>query len=241
MNEKRVCNGDSSFVTLTYDDAHLYEIWQEKGCSTLVREHPQLFMKRLRKKLGDGIRFYGCGEYGETTRRPHYHILLFNRDFDDKKFYKKAPRGENLYTSALLEELWPFGFNVIGDVSFDSCAYVARYVTKKLTGEDTEWHYGGRLPEFPMMSRRPGIGSGYFEKYKDEIYAHDSIVVNGVECTPPRYYDARYELLDSDRLALLKAKRMRAAVDMTRGQTNRRRVTMEKFELEKLKLKRRSV
>ena len=43
MNEKRVCNGDSSFVTLTYDDAHLYEIWQEKGCSTLVREHPQLF------------------------------------------------------------------------------------------------------------------------------------------------------------------------------------------------------
>nr|QJB19059.1 MAG: replication initiator protein [Microvirus sp.] len=235
MHEKRVCNAESSFVTLTYDNKNM-----PSECSLSVRDL-QLFMKRLRKRTGDGVRFYACGEYGETTFRPHYHILLFNRDFSDKKFYKNAGCGEKLWNSSTLDELWPFGFNVIGDVTFDSCAYVARYIVKKITGDKAEAHYGGRLPEFTVMSRRPGIGFSWYEKYGEHAYALDSVVMNGKEIRPPRYYDTKYELVDSDQLALLKKKRLRAAIDATRGETNRRRVTKEEFERQKLTLKQRSV
>lgn len=107
------CN---EFVTLTYDDKHM------PPDGGLVRRDPQLFMKRLRKLKGNGIRFYGCGEYGDTTLRPHYHFLLFNCHFGDKKFFKKAVSGERLYTSDELYELWPYGMNVIGSVTFDSAA-----------------------------------------------------------------------------------------------------------------------
>ena len=123
------------FVTLTYNDVNLPE---DRG---LHYKHFQDFMKRLRKKYGEGIRFYMCGEYGEQLGRPHFHACLFNHDFDDKKLWKTTDSNSKLYRSKELEELWPFGYSSVGDVNFESAAYVARYIMKKVNGEAAELHY----------------------------------------------------------------------------------------------------
>lgn len=209
------------FLTLTYDDKHLPKD------KSLVREHPQAFLKRLRDRLSPvKFRFYGCGEYGEKSARPHYHLILFGMDFLDKKYYKMSKTGEKLYTSKFCEEVWPFGYNVIGDVTFQSCAYVARYVTGKIKGEPAEKHYNGRLPEFPMYSLKPGIGSTWFAKYGAHAYEFDSVIMNGKPVRPPRFYDGRFEVLDADRLALLKVARRRA-VDRKDNTSSRRHVKEE--------------
>lgn len=243
MHEKMM-HDDNIFLTLTYDAAHL------PTDGTLVRRHLQLFMKRLRKKKGRGVRFYACGEYGETTRRPHYHLLLFNCDFGDKKFYKLAKRGERLYTSETVRSLWPYGFNVLGDVSFDSAAYVARYIMKKVTGPLAEDFYSwtdadGVLhsvePEFTVMSRRPGIGLLWFEKYGEHAYKFDSVVMNGREIRPARYYDTKFELIDGDMLMQLKEKRRKKALVHRSDNVPDRRRVKETVEILRLAQAKRDV
>lgn len=204
MHEKRM-HTDSCFVTLTYDDKHL------PTGNTLVLDDLQRFMKRLRKNYPAGLRFFGCGEYGEKTLRPHYHLLLLNSDFADKRLIKTGPE-YNLYASATLSKLWPMGNHALGDVNFHSAAYVARYCMKKITGPKSEAHYNGRTPEFLVMSRRPGLASAYVNKYASELYAHDNCIVNGVPSSLPRFYDTKYASLNDTceaRLAVLKIARRR--------------------------------
>lgn len=134
MHESKL-HDRNCFITLTYDEAHLPP---DRG---LHYRDFQLFMKRLRKRFGDNIRFYMCGEYGEKVGRPHFHACLFGHDFDDKKLWSTTPAKSKLYRSESLEELWPNGFSSVGDVTFESAAYVARYITKKITGEAAESHY----------------------------------------------------------------------------------------------------
>lgn len=178
----------NSFVTLTYN---------EESCPTsLCYRDFQLFMKRLRREQGR-VRFYMCGEYGETFRRPHFHACLFGCHFADRVFYRRVGSGFNLYRSEVLERLWPFGFSSIGDVTFESAAYVARYIVKKVTGAAAAMHYvtdDGEVlePEFTRMSLKPGIGARWYEKFSSEVYPRDYVVVRGVKCKPPRYYDKRY-------------------------------------------------
>lgn len=188
------------FVTLTYDDDHL------PTNNSLDYRHYQLFMKRLRKDFsGRKVRFYMCGEYGEQFQRPHFHALLFNCFFTDRKQYTKLPSGSWLYSSERLSELWPYGFSSIGDVTFESAAYISRYCMKKVTGPAAQAHYErvdwatGELysvtPEFNKMSLKPGIGAEWFRKYRSEVYTNnidgtkDFVVVRGVKMKPPRYYD----------------------------------------------------
>lgn len=213
MHEKQVSSA-SVFVTLTYDDEHM------PVGGSLVKRDIQLFMKRLRKEYGNGIRFFACGEYGERTRRPHYHVLLYNIDFGDKRYFKQSKGGFPLYTSQSLERLWSFGHCLLGAVTFDSAAYVARYIVKKVTGDRARDHYevvdsDGIIhhiePEFTVMSRRPGIGLRWYQKFGDQVYVWDSCIMNSREVRPPRYYDVKFELLDPERMALLKLKRRRAA------------------------------
>lgn len=232
MHEKQM-HADNVFLTLTYDDRHLPD------GGTLVRKDPQLFLKRLRKKYGEGIRFYGCGEYGELSARPHYHFILFNFRCPDLRYYKSTRSGEKLFTSDCIKGLWPYGFNVLGDVSFKSCAYVARYVTGKIKGDLAEAHYAGRLPEFSMMSRNPGIGSKWFQEYGPASYKWDAIVMNGKEVRPPRFYDTRFEVLDAASLAALKVKRRRAAVLSKADNTKERRIVKE--QVLRLNLKHREM
>lgn len=228
MHERRMHDA-ASFITLTYDPKRV------PSGATLVKRDLQLFNKRLRESAGR-FRFYACGEYGEKGHRPHYHEILFGLDFWDKKPFKKNGRGEQLYTSELLERTWGLGFCTIGDVSFDSCAYVARYCMARVTGEKAAAHYGQRIPEFCLMSRRPGIGAAYYDKYGAEIVAHDSVIVNGVEVTPPRYYDGKFEAIDPAALERLKCVRRQEARKYRADNTPDRRKVREKVLVAKLNL-----
>lgn len=227
MHEKKM-HESSVFLTLTYDDAHV-----PKGY-TLVKRDLQLFLKRLRKIKGSGLKFFACGEYGETTLRPHYHVILFGTHFPDMKLFKKSGNYP-LYASAELDGIWMNGFCTIGQVDFHSCAYVSGYVTKKITGEKAEAHYRGRLPEFCVMSRGGRVGKGlsygYFEKFGDDAYKHDNVIVNGHESPLPRYYDKHYEIVDFKRLELLKSQRRIEA--KRKKLTARRRRDIEAFLIAK--------
>lgn len=211
----------NSFVTLTYGDEFM-----PPGGSLCVRD-VQLFMKRLRKsREPERIRFFLGGEYGEENARPHYHALLFNCGFRDRVPFGKNKRGEILYTSRELSDLWsvdgrPIGHCTIGEVTFDSAVYCAKYALKKVNGDAAFEHYQvfdesgeifERVPEFAVMSRRPGIGAPYYAKYGNEVRAHDTVVINGREVRPPRFYDTRTEVVDSTRLDRLKSTRKRKAV-----------------------------
>lgn len=221
------------FVTLTYNDKFL-----PPGGSVCLRD-VQLFMKRLRfekkSSKSNPIRFFLGAEYGDENRRPHYHALLFNCGFGDARPFGKNPRGEMLYISDELSRLWSvdgetMGHCTIGAVTLESAVYCAKYAFKKIVVTDAspqeardrwEQHYVvydgdgcvyERDPEFAVMSRRPGIGSGYYEKYGAELLAHDNIRVDGRFVRPPRFYDTRSEASASERFAVIKAARKRAAV-----------------------------
>jgi hypothetical protein len=190
---------ENSYITLTYDDEHL------PPDRSLRYEDFQLFMKRLRKHFtGRRVRFYMCGEYGETTHRPHYHACLFNVGFADKLYFKST-NGFKLYTSRLLRELWPLGSHLVGDVSFQSAAYVARYCMTKVTGQfagqrcDVSTGEISRfVPEFNHMSLKPGIGAMWFDRFKSDVFPLDHVVVRGSESRPPRYYDVKLARVDPD-------------------------------------------
>jgi hypothetical protein len=209
----------NAYVTLTYSN----EFLPEGG--TLVLRDLQLFMKRLRKaknsNVNNPLRFFAGAEYGEDNGRPHYHLLLFNCHFPDMCYHTVNKRGEPLYVSKELSELWFQGHSTIGEVTFDSAVYCAKYALKKVTGDAAKDHYAvydengivyDRVPEFAVMSRRPGIGANYYERYGAEVRAHDSVVVDGRECRPPRYYDVRSETVDPVQHALNKRKRKRLSV-----------------------------
>lgn len=200
------------FITLTYDDEHM------PFPPSLYYPDFQRFMKRLRKDFAPAkIRFFMCGEYGEENFRPHYHACIFGTEFDDRVLWERRPGGD-VFRSARLEKLWPFGYSSVCELSFETAAYVARYILKKVTGDLAEAHYRfvdfetgevhAREPEFAHMSLKPGIGGAFFEKYRDDIYPHDFVVVNGVRCRPPRYFDKLLRRVDSDEFALTKGDRM---------------------------------
>lgn len=222
MHEMRLHKA-SAFVTLTYDDKHLPSDY------SLRKRDLQLFMKRFRHLRPDGVRFFACGEYGELTLRPHYHVLFLNTDFPDMKFYKLV--GEHsIYESKELDDVWGHGECKIGNVTAQSCSYVARYCLKKVTGKNAAAHYGSREPEFAVMSRRPGVGGEWFDRYHGEAYDHDSAIMDAREVPLPRYYDAKYEVLDSRRLEKLKKlRRLRALLKKADNTPERRRVR-ERFE-----------
>lgn len=189
------------FLTLTYDDVSL------PHGGSLVKKDFQDFMKRLRRRFpNDRVRYYHCGEYGAVYGRPHYHACLFGFDFPDK--YQWAVRKEfPVWRSPTLEVLWPHGQSELGSVTFESAAYVARYIMKKVTGARSEDHYvslieeTGELcaiaPEYTTMSRRPGIGKPWFDVFGKEVYPSDEVIMRGRCMKPPRYYDNLHELVNA--------------------------------------------
>lgn len=230
------------FVTLTYDDDHLRYAYRinarQRTCTfepTLVKRDAQLFIKRLRKycaKLGIKLRYFGCGEYGSTTQRPHYHFIFFGMPFfADSKLLNVRSNGSTtvkLYSSPTLESLWSHGHVAIGDVTYQSISYVARYTTKKfrssyLSDEDREFYdqaldelNSADLPvyedDFLMMSRNPGIGRSYFDKNFSEIYRFDRLIYscsgsNVKVLRPLRYYDRLYDFVDPEHFHQIKLKR----------------------------------
>lgn len=239
-------HSQNCFITLTYDDANVR--WSAiTGEQTLFKRDTQLFMKRLRKLIEpQKVRFFLCGEYGDTTNRPHYHAILFGFDFADKTPINITPAGNILYKSDTLSKLWPYGMCAIADVTFDSCAYVARYIMKKANGELAELKYEGIQPEFVNMSRRPGIGYDWFQAYKDDVYPYDEIVILDKDktriCHPPKYYDRLYDLEQPEILAKIKEKRVeKAKTKEWEIFTPQRLEQKEKFKLAQTKSLKRSL
>ena len=237
----------NSFVTLTYDDLHL------PPNNSLVYRDFQLFMKRLRKSTAQSIRFYMCGEYGDTFYRPHFHACLFNCFFHDRSFLKSLPSGSNLYRSSQLESLWPQGFSSIGDVTFESAAYIARYIVKKVTGPNSAAHYTrldpetGELtsvtPEFTRMSLKPGIGYNWYKQFSSDVFGldHDYVVIRGIKMKPPRYYDSLLKSTEdftSDYIEFLRAQK---AQNVAHDNTPERLVTRELVTRSRLSFKKRSL
>lgn len=192
------------FATLTYDDEHLPDD------SGLHHKDFQKFMKRLRK-TGRNARYFMCGEYGATNGRPHFHACLFNVFFFDRVKFS-----DTLFTSAELSRLWPFGFSSIGDVTFNSAAYIARYTLKKV-GNDVErlgtldystGEVNVKSPEYARMSLRPAIARDWWTKYSGDVMRRGDVVSRGRSMRPPRYYDKLLEVDDPDLLAHFKAERL---------------------------------
>lgn len=175
---------ENCVLNLTFDEANC-----PKDFSLNKRIH-QLFFKSLRDSIfPKKIRYMVAGEYGDENRRPHYHVCLFGHDFSDKVFHKLSPSGDRLYTSKFLDKVWKHGFALIGTLNFNSAAYVARYITKKYIGKDSEFVYDGLLPEYMRMSTRPGIGYTWLEKYHRDVFPSDECVLpNGNVVPIPKYY-----------------------------------------------------
>lgn len=220
---------ENCFVTLTYSEENLPEY------GSLVKKDYQDFLKRLRKRFkGRRIRFFLCGEYGGDGSRPHYHALLFGLEFLDKVYWCKSGPHQ-VYRSPTLEELWTHGYSWIGEVSWQSAAYVARYCMKKVNGDlayeryvrDVDPETGELIavePEFISMSRRPGIAAEWYEKYSGDC-RKDYLTHEGRRVKLPRYYDALRELDDLDGLLAIKAKRREVAAG--KRESTRRRMAKE--------------
>lgn len=185
-----------------------------------------------------GIRFYVGGEYGEKYGRPHWHALLYGIDFSDKLLHKANYQGDNIYTSQALQKLWPYGFSSIGELTFQSAAYVARYVMKKYTGDGNKTHYEIidpdtgeiylRKKEFNQMSRRGGLGSSWMTKYAADIYkAGGKVIMRGAKLNPPRYYDKLYKKVDQAALEGLKHARYLEALAQHEHHTPERLAVQE--------------
>ena len=235
---------ENSFTTLTYRDSCL------PFNNSLVKSHLQDFWKRLRYHSGQRFRYYVAGEYSDDGR-PHYHACIFGFFPSDAKLYN-INNGYRLYESEMLDEVWGHGLTMTGSVTFESAGYCARYITKKINGKQAEEvdpqtglkHYervtnDGEIVEitheFASMSLRPGIGADWIDRYADETWRDDSVVVNGTEVLPPRFYLSRLPDRESE---VIKARRRRAAEAQKENATLERlrvRQTVKESQLRMLK------
>lgn len=196
LHEAQMHN-ENCFITLTYNNTNI--------TNDLIYPHFQKFIRKLRKKTGQKIRYYMAGEYGENTGRPHFHACLFGYRPNDLKIFRELPNGSRLYTSEFLETLWGYGFTSVGDVTLESASYVARYIMKKITGPMAENRYWSVnpatgeahpiTPEFNRMSLKPGIGQTWFDLYQADVYPTGQCIINGRKMKPPRYYETKYKEL----------------------------------------------
>ena len=255
----------SIFLTLTYDDAHL------PMYGVLVKEDIQNFMKRLWWKVGtEKLRYYVVGEYGSQCpyheivdcpkcgpiQRPHYHAIIFGwaAPPSDQEILGHRD-GMVIYKSQIIEDAWKQagdnGKEIIGSheysyATFEACAYVARYIMKKVTGDEHKVadHYCKHIwqtdtwidmpPEFAMMSKRPGIGKLYLDEYMHDIYPADEACVPGRTnvSKPPKYYDQFYEAKNpTDMERIKQARRKAMAESLVNGPSLKSRAIVEDYRL----------
>lgn len=229
----------SSFVTLTYDERCL-----PLGASLCKRDW-QLFAKKLRKAIGP-FRFFMCGEYGESSLRPHYHAIIFGEDF--KTFGVGSFKyNDTTWGNKALDALWGHGRCRVGALNMTTARYVADYTTKRVSRGSLEFaekysRYDSNTgecwdvePEFLNMSRRPGIGAMWYSKFKSDLYGMDRCVMDGKFYGVPRYYDGK---LSEEELLTVKAKRREAFRARSGDATPERLVNREANAVAKYKAKR---
>jgi len=235
----------SSFLTLTLDPEH----YPPDG--SLDKKLPRYFMRRLRKHYKAlypelKIRYFAVGEYGDQTQRAHYHMILFGVAFlEDRRPHSTNKQGDQLFTSPTLDKLWGKGRCLIGNVSAQSCGYVAQYAFKKVNGNRAEAHYQAvntqtgeiitRQKEFAGMSNHPGIGFDFYDQYHKQMFVRDSVIVKGQQRPVPKYYDRKLKQDAPEWLEQIKAARMAKAELHKADQTPERLAVKEECLLAKRK------
>lgn len=193
MHESEQPLRPSWFVTLTYSPDAI------PATGTLDPDDPTRFLKRLRRRIEPRrLSYYLCGEYGDTTERPHYHAVLYGPQFLDRDHISDR-HGAPVYQSDFLTSTWGHGLTELTGLTYGAARYVAGYVRKKVRQRDDPDHYlrvepeTGELhslkPEFGRMSRRPAIGNRWIKRYWRDTYPRDFVVIDGTPLKPPRYYD----------------------------------------------------
>ena len=250
---------DNCFITLTYDDDHM----PDHG--NLRPEDFQKFMKRWRFQINKNnsgnsqkLRYYMCGEYGDRTRRPHYHACIFGQSFNSDRKLLSTQGGNFLYESETLSKLWPYGHSSFGALTFESAGYVARYCLKKLNGDalNVKDEFGLKpyetidlstgeiinlLPEYSNMSLKPAIGLDWYEMFKGDL-EKDFITMRGVKMKPPKYYDVLTERERPDFFAeLKKERRQHVKVHMHEALYTNRLQVKEQVKLNRIKLLERNI
>jgi hypothetical protein len=175
---------ENAFLTLTFNDDNLP--------TSLAPRDLQLFFKRLRHHSQRKFRYYAVGEYGERLGRPHYHVILFGYDFPDKTYWKGSKYRQ--YRSKLLETCWPNGNALCGTLTPASAQYVTKYAIKQISGNPADRNKPGVHREFAIMSRNPGIGARWIDKYATSVFPRDFLIVpGGAKTAVPPYYLNRQE------------------------------------------------
>lgn len=226
---------ENSFLTLTYNDEHL------PSTKNLSYRALTLFIKRLRRQLSktrynQKWKYYAVGEYGENFSRPHYHIILFGFDFSYKLRYKGIENSKTLsfvknekpyFKSTFLNDLWGQGHCDIGEVNYNTCMYVAKYVTKKVNGRNKAEHYTrmneyGELisvePEKSQMSRKNAIGKEWLQQFWSDVYTQDSVFHQGKRLKVPKYYDKWLEKNNPDLFQQIKEERESSMSEISKSQ-----------------------
>lgn len=238
----------AKFLTLTYSPENLPDDGglNHEHFQTFIRAYRQ---KLKRAQSHARIRFLMCGEYGENPQsqpvhathlattivnknkrsvrrlgRPHYHVALFGHCPDDLEVWNDwSYKGKNfkLYTSKYLDNLWKKGRVIIGDLTHESAAYIARYTTKKIGGPIAAEHYkkvnlitGEEheiKPEYVQSSRRPGLGKAWFTRYKKDL-SKGFITRKNRKHRNPSYYERILEITDPEVLDAIKLQRIEQAI-----------------------------
>ncbi len=232
----------NSFLTLTYSDEKLPD---DRG---LRVDHWQKFAKKVRNHCGP-FRFLEVGEYSDAPEfRPHYHALIFGHDWHETRVkLQRKPWETPLFASSILEKLWPHGIHAIGELNYKTAAYVAGYCLKKLSGEyaerqwdrlDTETGEWWQVPpEHALMSRRPGLGTAWFEKYGDDVYPSDEVIVDGKQLRPPAFYDTLLKRKDERMFRELETKRRNSVREHAEDHTDERLKIREEIAERKLHIR----
>lgn len=236
----------SCFLTLTYSDEEL----QKNGWG-LHRRHLKNFRKRFKHYLKNtnqkDVLFFACGEYSPQKKRPHYHMIIFGYWPPDKKYYRKNKRGDKLYTSKTLDEIWGHGFVNFGTANEKTAGYVARYLVKKQyignNRSETKkvYQWMNLEEEFLSMTTQPPIGKSFWTKYRSEgKFKHDFMIINGRKHKPPRFYDKLEEQESEKAFRKVKALRIKGATREKWNATLDRLRVREEIKIQKVKMLARS-
>lgn len=198
----------NSFITLTYEQHHL-----PKG--GLCKHDVDKFIKFLRKQTGQKIRYFYCGEYGELTLRPHYHLILFNYFPDDAVLHYTSDKGYPVYKSKFLNKIWcNKGFVEVGSLTFESAMYCSKYILKADSNNPNCTKLvvpENNAPVFHCMSLKPGIGAEYIKSHLDDIFETDAVYFNGDSIALGDYFNKIASFMEPSKFEKLKDQRIDAS------------------------------
>lgn len=211
---------ESCFVTLTYSDQHL------PAHGSLHYPDLQKFWKRLRINLDrrygiKRIQYYAVGEYGDKSKRAHYHACIFGHAFlHNRVITQTVPY--LVWTNPFIEETWGLGGVRIGALTFQTANYTASYLAKKLRRKQQYVRVdedSGELIKLvqprAFSSTKPALAKEWLEQWGERVYEHDRVVINGRPQKPPKYYDKWMKERSPTRMEEIKKERIAKAEPST--------------------------